>query len=176
MILPFLFVSAGVVIQYWQAYVTSQLPAKREYLFEATAPLIYRGLNAPVVVLQTLWGLYLPFYHSDQFQVVLGIPLSLVLFFRGRHIPWAAIGMMLDRRIYLQPEACRSILIFPNAVSALIVSLRRTSLLRGALSELDNHLNATNPNGAFVEGCLYLAWSLVLAVYRDPESVENDSC
>ncbi len=164
LILPFLFVSAGVVVRCWQAHLSSQLPAKREYPFEVAATLIYRGLDAPVVVLQTLWGLYLPFYHSDQFQVVLGIPLSLVLFFVGVTFLWATVGIMLDRRLYLQPEPAAQFSSF-RILFQLLLLVFAGQIFFAALFRINNHLDATNPNGAFVEGCLYLAWSLVLAVY-----------
>lgn len=98
-ILPIVLLCCAFPVARWEHYVQGQMPPKREYPYQATPTLIYKGINAPALFFETLCITHLPIYRvNHEPPSFLGVGIQDLLFLTGVAVLWWIIGLMLDRR------------------------------------------------------------------------------
>jgi hypothetical protein len=163
-ILPIVLLCTAFPVARWENYVQGQLPSKREYPYQATPTLIYRGVNAPAVFFETPCVTYLPIYRVDHAPPsFLGIGIEDLLFHPGVVVLWSIVGLVLDRRGRSSTRPKRKMTTFGVLLSILAIAFGIVFLWGGIIA-VRHSSNSTNPFGNVLEGILFVAWAVVSAL------------
>lgn len=164
-VLPVLLLCLAFPVARWDRHAQSQVPPKREYPFVSTPTLIYRGINAPALLFQTLCTTYLPIYRPNHAPPsFLGLAVADLLFFVGIAVLWVIVGLEWERHRELSAGA-RPDLRTARAIFHLLLMVFGALLLWAGIRTISDANNTVNPLGNVLEGLLFVTWSGVLILF-----------
>jgi len=158
LLLPALQVPLAIAL--WEMGRFAQVPRRLDTLYSPTSTMVSFGINAPAVFFRAL---VFPLTRGNLWRPpdFLGFELEQLAFFVGVGILWYVVGRVLDRRRSNKLRIPRRITAGELVLNLLFVLLGLAILLEG-IQGFRNPGRWNNRLGNYMEGTLFVAWSLVL--------------